>query len=165
MNVQSDSSSRLVDYINAAQSGQFEVGGDASQVSMKMMRGEVSAKTTYQRTSTGPVVVASVDPEGKFIVLENTSSGTSRRDVDLDSYRLERDLDSKRKLSYTFRNYSLKAGKQVKIWAKGSSTSAGLNDLVFRDADSWGTGSNITTTLLNNKNEEKACHIQKTNYS
>ncbi|XP_046555572.1 70 kDa neurofilament protein-like [Haliotis rubra] len=46
------------------------------------------------------------------------------------------------------------------IWAKGSSASAGLNDLVFRDADSWGTGSNITTTLLNNKNEEKACHIQ-----
>ncbi|XP_046555570.1 intermediate filament protein B-like [Haliotis rubra] len=82
---------------------------------MKMMRGEVSAKTTYQRTSSGPVVVASVDPEGKFIVLENTSSGTSRRDVDLDSYRLERDLDSKRKLSYTFRNYSLKAGKQVKV--------------------------------------------------
>ncbi|XP_071115709.1 70 kDa neurofilament protein-like isoform X1 [Haliotis cracherodii] len=165
MNVQSDSSSRLVDYINAAQSGHFEVGGDASQVSMKMMRGEVSAKTTYQRTSTGPVVVASVDPEGKFIVLENTSSGTSRRDVDLDRYRLERDLDSKRKLSYTFRNFSLKAGKQVKIWAKGSSTSAGLNDLVFRDADTWGTGSNITTTLINEKGEEKACHIQKTNYS
>ncbi|XP_046340225.2 70 kDa neurofilament protein-like isoform X1 [Haliotis rufescens] len=139
--------------------------GDASQVSMKMMRGEVSAKTTYQRTSTGPVVVASVDPEGKFIVLENTSSGTSRRDVDLDRYRLERDLDSKRKLSYTFRNFSLKAGKQVKIWAKGSSTSAGLNDLVFRDADTWGTGSNITTTLINEKGEEKACHIQKTNYS
>ncbi|XP_046340227.1 70 kDa neurofilament protein-like isoform X3 [Haliotis rufescens] len=145
--------------------GDTTTAGDASQVSMKMMRGEVSAKTTYQRTSTGPVVVASVDPEGKFIVLENTSSGTSRRDVDLDRYRLERDLDSKRKLSYTFRNFSLKAGKQVKIWAKGSSTSAGLNDLVFRDADTWGTGSNITTTLINEKGEEKACHIQKTNYS
>lgn len=41
---------------------------------MKMMRGEVSAKTTYQKSSTGPVSIADVNPEGKYITLENTSS-------------------------------------------------------------------------------------------
>ena len=41
---------------------------------MKMMRGEVSAKTTYQKSSTGPVSIADVSPEGKYITLENTSS-------------------------------------------------------------------------------------------
>ena len=50
-----------------------------SQMSMKMMRGEVSAKTTYQRTSTGPIAISEVSPEGKFIMLENTSSGPNRR--------------------------------------------------------------------------------------
>ena len=43
------------------------------------MRGEVSAKTTYQRTSTGPIAISEVDTEGKFITLENTSSGPNRR--------------------------------------------------------------------------------------
>ena len=45
-----------------------------SHSSMKMMRGEVSAKTTYQKSSTGPVSIADVSPEGKYITLENTSS-------------------------------------------------------------------------------------------
>ena len=48
-------------------------------MSMKMMRGEVSAKTTYQRTSTGPIAISEVDTEGKYITLENTSSGPNRR--------------------------------------------------------------------------------------
>lgn len=50
-----------------------------SSVSMKMMRGEVSAKTTYQRTSTGPIAISEVCPEGKFLTLENTSNGANRR--------------------------------------------------------------------------------------
>jgi hypothetical protein len=42
------------------------------------MLGEVSAKTTYQRTSTEPLSISEVSPEGKFISLENTSSGANR---------------------------------------------------------------------------------------
>jgi hypothetical protein len=53
---------------------------------MKMMRGEVSAKTTYQRTSTGPIAISEVDPKGKFIMLENTSSGPNRRVGGIDKF-------------------------------------------------------------------------------
>ena len=49
---------------------------------MKMMRGEVSARTTYQRTANGPVAIAETHPEGNFVVLEsNTSSGVRKVSV------------------------------------------------------------------------------------
>ena len=41
-----------------------------SQISMKMMRGELAAKTTYQRTSKGPVSIKEADSQGCFIALE-----------------------------------------------------------------------------------------------
>ncbi|XP_052221378.1 muscle cell intermediate filament protein OV71-like isoform X3 [Dreissena polymorpha] len=139
--------------------------GDDSQVSMKMMRGEVSAKTTYQRTSTGPIAISEVSPEGKFIMLENTSSGPNRKDVNLDGWKLRRTVDGKRDYIYNFRNFTLKAGKKVKILARGHAAEAGLNDLVFREEENWGVGSQVTTTLINDKDEEKASHVQKTNYN
>ncbi|XP_053381001.1 70 kDa neurofilament protein-like isoform X4 [Mercenaria mercenaria] len=152
----------------------YESRGD-SQISMKMMRGEVSAKTTYQRTSTGPIAISEVSPEGKFIMLENTSSGPNRRDskgrktegvdVNLDGWKLRRTVDGKRDYTYNFRNFTLKAGKKVKILARGSASEAGLNDLVFREEDNWGVGSQVTTCLINDKDEDKASHVQKTLYN
>lgn len=50
-----------------------------SHLSMKMMRGEVSAKTTYQRTANGPVAIAETHPEGKFVVLENNPTSGVRK--------------------------------------------------------------------------------------
>ncbi|XP_052789031.1 protein P200-like isoform X2 [Mya arenaria] len=141
------------------------IKGNDTQMSMKMMRGEVSAKTTYQRTSTGPIAISEVSPEGKFIMLENTSSGPNRKDVNLDGWKLRRTVDGKRDYSYNFRNFTLKAGKKVKILARGSAAEAGLNDLVFREEDNWGVGSQVTTALINDKNEDKASHVQKTLYN
>lgn len=48
-------------------------------LSTRSMRGEVSAKTTYQRTANGPVSIAEANPEGKFIMLENNSTGGIRK--------------------------------------------------------------------------------------
>ncbi|KAL3871112.1 hypothetical protein ACJMK2_039131 [Sinanodonta woodiana] len=160
VSVQSRGGSAFADIITS----ESESKGD-SQVSMKMMRGEVSAKTTYQRTSTGPIAISEVSPEGKFIVLENTSSGPNRREVNLDGWKIKRTVDGKHDYIYPFRNFTLKAGKKVKILARGSAAEAGLNDLVFRDEDTWGVGSQVTTVLINEKDEEKASHIQKTLYN
>ena len=35
-------------------------------------KGEMSAKTTYQRSAKGPVTIPECSPDGKFVVLENT---------------------------------------------------------------------------------------------
>lgn len=159
VNTQSSGGAMLSEVVSG-----YESRGD-SQVSMKMMRGEVSAKTTYQRTSTGPIAISEVDTEGKFITLENTSSGPNRRDVNLDGWRLKRTVDGKRDYIYPFRNFTLKSGKSVKILARKAAGQAGLNDLVYRDEDSWGVGSQVTTALINDKDEEKATHVQKTLYN
>lgn len=45
-----------------------------SQATYSLMKGEVSAKTTYQRTSKGPLSIPEVNPEGKFVVIENSIS-------------------------------------------------------------------------------------------
>ncbi|XP_062584250.1 60 kDa neurofilament protein-like [Saccostrea cucullata] len=138
---------------------------EESHQTMKMMRGEVSAKTTYQRTSTGPLSISEVCPEGKFISLENTSSGANRREVNMDGWKLKRTVDGKRDYIYTFRNFTLKPGKVVKIYSRGSAADASVNDLVYRDDDTWGIGSQVTTVLLNESGEEKATHTQKTLYN
>ncbi|XP_041367930.1 60 kDa neurofilament protein-like [Gigantopelta aegis] len=164
MNVQSSATTRLGDYINAAQSGNIEIA-DSSKLSMKMMRGEVSARTTYQRTAHGPIQIAEVAPDGKYIMLENTSSEDQSVDVNLDGWKLTRNLDGQTIHVYSFRNFTLRAGKTVKIWARGSASMASLNDLVFRDEDSWGSGKKVTTSLMTDRNEEKATHVQRTDYA
>lgn len=136
-----------------------------SHQTMKMMRGEVSAKTTFQRTANGPLTISEVCPEGKFISIENTTSGANRREVNMDGWKLKRTVDGKRDYIYTFRNFTLKPGKVVKVYSRGSAADASVNDLVYRDDDSWGVGSQVTTVLLNESSEEKATHTQKTLYN
>lgn len=157
MNTQSRGAAQLSEMIQ-----EYETKGD-SHSSMKMMRGEVSAKTTYQKTSTGPVSIAEVHPEGKYITLENTSA--QRREINLDGWKLKRELDGQKEYVYTFKNFILKPNKSVKIFARGFASDAGINDLVFRDYETWGVGSNVQTTLINENREEKATHRQKTNYN
>jgi len=40
-------------------------------------KGEMSAKTTYQRSAKGPVTIPECAPDGKFVVLENTGRKVS----------------------------------------------------------------------------------------
>eukprot|EP00105_Crassostrea_gigas_P023651 XP_011443571.1 PREDICTED: 70 kDa neurofilament protein [Crassostrea gigas] len=138
---------------------------EESHQTMKMMRGEVSAKTTFQRTANGPLTISEVCPEGKYISIENTTSGANRREVNMDGWKLKRTVDGKRDYIYMFRNFTLKPGKVVKIYSRGSAADASVNDLVYRDDDSWGVGSQVTTVLLNESSEEKATHTQKTLYN
>lgn len=116
-----------------------------SHQTMKMMRGEVSAKTTFQRTANGPLTISEVCPEGKYISIENTTSGANRRvratvktrcfnknvcdqnlwfitityyfeqEVNMDGWKLKRTVDGKRDYIYMFRNFTLKPGKVVKV--------------------------------------------------
>ena len=51
-----------------------ESGSRLSQV----VKGEMSAKTTYQRSAKGPVSIAECAADGKFIALENTGRKVRR---------------------------------------------------------------------------------------
>ncbi|XP_050415684.1 60 kDa neurofilament protein isoform X3 [Patella vulgata] len=164
VNVQNRGSARLSDIVNVS-SSQYE--SSDSNLGMKMMRGEVSAKTTYQRTQNGPIAIADVNPEGKYIMLENTSTGSNRRDVNLDGYTLKRTVDNDiaNPQIFKIRNLVLKPSMSVKVYARSAVGEASQFDLVFKDSEIWRQGAQVKTQLLNENKEEKACHNQKTLYT
>jgi hypothetical protein len=45
----------------------------------QVVKGEMSAKTTYQRSAKGPVSIAECSSDGKYICLENTGRKVSLR--------------------------------------------------------------------------------------
>lgn len=129
--------------------------------STRSVRGEVSTKTTFQRSAKGNVTIAECDPNGKFITLENTHR---TKDENLGEHKLKRKLDKGREIVFTIpANTTLKAGKTMKIYARDQ---GGVNNppesLVFEGENTWGIGANVVTSLYNKEGEERATHTQKT---
>jgi len=122
----------------------------------------MNAKTTYQKSAKGPVAIAECGAEGKFITLDNTG----RKDEALDGWKLKRTIDGVDKAEFTFGDgVLLKNGEKLKVWAKGFRPAEGTaNDLEFEEA-TWGVGSHVITRLVNPAGEDRATHIQKTNYA
>lgn len=135
--------------------------GDASKVS-QVVKGEMQAKTTYQRSAKGAVAIAEIEASGKFLVLENTG----RKDENLGEWHLKRNIDGADAVDFTLKaNFVLKPGEKVKIWAKGAKPAdAPESDFEF-DQPSWGTGANVMTKLVNPAKEDRATHIQRTSYA
>jgi len=129
------------------------------------MRGEMSAKTTYQRSAKGNVSIAECSADGRYIILENTG----KKDEGLDNWRISRRIDNRVTVNYTLpSNCKLGTGgkSKLKIWAKGAAKQGEKKDDDLESGDkTWGIGANISTSLLNGDGEERATHIQKTVYS
>jgi hypothetical protein len=56
------------------------------------MKGEMSAKTTYQRSAKGNISIAECDATGKFIVFENTGKKVSIRAIIIKAFAHLSDL-------------------------------------------------------------------------
>jgi len=129
--------------------------------STRNVLGEVSTKTTFQRSAKGNITISECDPNGKFITLENTHRS---KDENLGENKIKRKIDNKREIIYSIPpNVTLKAGRTTKIFAKDQ---GGVNNppdsLIFDGETTWGVGANIVTTLTNKDGEERATHTQKT---
>ncbi|KAK2159212.1 hypothetical protein LSH36_156g06027 [Paralvinella palmiformis] len=112
----------------------------------QVVKGEMSAKTTYQRSAKGPVSISECTADGKIVALENTG----RREELLGGWKIKRIVDGQEKPEYQLpRDFTLGPGKKVKIFA---GPGAGINDLTA-PFNSWGIGANVTTKLLNTGNE------------
>jgi len=146
---------------SASQSASASAGGASQQVTVT--RSEMSAKTTYQRSAKGPISITECSPDGKYIVLENTNKS---KDQALDGWMIKRKVDNAAEMNFNFpKGFVLKSGKAVKVWARsGGGVHKPPEEIVWNEAENWGIGSNIVTTLYSEKAEEKATHIQKTVY-
>lgn len=128
----------------------------------QVVKGEMSAKTTYQRSAKGPVSIADCAADGKYITLENTG----RRAEVLENWNLKRVIDGNESRSpFSFPSgFTIPPGRKVKVFAKGQVSNPGPHD-IEGNVSNWGIGANITTKLINTHNEDRATHVQKTIYS
>ncbi|XP_067940758.1 intermediate filament protein A-like isoform X7 [Watersipora subatra] len=126
-----------------------------------IMTGQMSQKTTFQRSAKGPLAISQVDPAGNWIEVENTG----RKEESIGGWRVGRKVDGKNVGQFAFpEGMSLgntKDSRSVKVYAKDKGPAGSLE----YERDNWGTGSQVTTTLMSPSGEDKATHIQKTTYA
>ncbi|XP_014679148.1 PREDICTED: muscle cell intermediate filament protein OV71-like [Priapulus caudatus] len=92
--------------------------GGAAGGGMKIISSQSSSKSSFQKSSKGPVTFAEVSAEGKFITLENTSK---LKDINVEGWKVRRVIDNAVEKAFVFPpHFILKAGRTVKIWANGA---------------------------------------------
>jgi intermediate filament protein if len=134
---------------------------DSSLKVSQVVKGEMSAKTTYQRSAKGPVTICDCDAGGKSVTIENTG----RKDENLGGWSIKRNIDGVDKVNLLLPDLRIRSQGKVKIFAKKCKpATASINDIEV-DLDSFGIGANINTTLVNPAGEGRATHNQKTSYS
>jgi len=152
----------VVDSLFGAFSAAAHAGGDYATV-RTVVKGEVQAKITNQRSAKGATAVGDCSVDGKFVTIENTG----RKEEDISGWKVSRSLNGSDSsfAKYKFdNNVVLKAGQKFKLWAKGSLPSdavAGVD--VETSVENWGFGSESTVTKITNQaGEDRATLIQKT---
>jgi intermediate filament protein if len=135
-------------------------GQDSTTRVSQVLKGEMSAKTTYQRSAKGPISISECAADGKFVALENTG----RKEENLDGFKIRRNIDGVDKAEFPLDYVTIQPMAKIKIFAAGCKPPNSLpTDLEYHD--NWGTGSAIKTTLVNQLGEDRATHVQKTVYS
>jgi intermediate filament protein if len=138
-----------------------QTSGDSSLRVSQVVKGEMSAKTTYQRSAKGPVSISECAADGRFITIENTG----RKNEDLSGWQIERNIDGMKRDNFTFNEgFSIRGNGKIKIWAGAKGAGAGRDDITC-NFQTWGIGANITTKLVTPDLEDKATHTQKTVYT
>jgi len=119
-------------------------------------------KMTVQKSARGPIAIDQVDPQGNFIVIEN--AGSTGKDQDMKGWTLRRKIDTKDDIVYKFPdNFVLKSRSRIRILCRNASQGS-INEretLVAEGVQTWGTGSNMVTRLLDANGDEKALFNQK----
>ncbi|ETN82639.1 intermediate filament tail domain protein [Necator americanus] len=126
---------------------------------MRVVKGETASRQSFQRSAKGNVSIHEASPDGKFIVLQNTHRA---KDESIGEWKLKRRIDGKREIVYTLpKDFVLRAGKSVKIFARNQGVSSPPDQLVYDGEDTFGSGNSVQTILFNKEGEERATHIQR----
>jgi len=158
-----DGLKQIVDsmYSTLNQSQTRQDSGPSSGLNVSQsVRGNITAKTTYQRSAKGPVNIGECHTSGHYITLENTS----RKDENLGSWFVTRNVDGREMPKVTLpADTTIRAGDQCKLFAANKKPGdASLNDIETSVASWEQNGSIVTTKLCNPSGEDRATHVQKT---
>ncbi|XP_047443785.1 lamin-B2 [Mugil cephalus] len=120
----------------------------------EMGRGEGQLLVSEEATASGAVTISPTDMTGHAVILNNDTE----QDQPLGNWRLRRQVDNGEEVIYKFSpKFVLKAGQSVTVWsADGGVAHSPPSDLLWKSQASWGTGSDIVTSLINADGEEVA---------
>lgn len=111
--------------------------------------GSMSQKTHFQRSAKGPLAISQVEPNGAWVEVENTG----RKEENLSGWRISRKADNKIMPYYEFPDGIVlgnsRDSRSVKIYAAGQGPAGAL----VYSLDNWGTGSQVTTSLVSPSGE------------
>ncbi|XP_010771730.1 lamin-B2 [Notothenia coriiceps] len=125
---------------------------EAADVSEAGIEGQLLV--SEEATASGAVTISPTDMDGNAVTLTNDSE----QDQPLGSWRLKRQVDEGDEVIYKFSpKFVLKAGQSVTVWSADAGVAhSPPTDLLWKSQTSWGTGNDITTTLVNGDGEEVA---------
>jgi len=128
-----------------------------------LAKGEMSARTTYQRSAKGPITISDCPPDGKFVRIENTG----RKDENIEGWKLCRTVDNKEMPEYILdqRFANMRPGSKITMWAKGQKPSTAPYSDFEVPVDTFGTGAQAQTKLVNIDGEDRTTHVMRTVYS
>ncbi|XP_033996651.1 lamin-B2 [Trematomus bernacchii] len=125
---------------------------EAADVSEAGIEGQLLV--SEEATASGAVTISPTDMDGNAVTLTNDSE----QDQPLGNWRLKRQVDEGDEVIYKFSpRFVLKAGQSVTVWSADAGVAhSPPTDLLWKSQTSWGTGNDITTTLVNGDGEEVA---------
>lgn len=140
--------------------------GSSSSRTSKRKRVEVEAKdvtemeregqllVSEEAAASGAVTISPTDMDGNAVTLTNDTE----QDQPLGNWRLKRQVDDGEEIIYKFSpKFILKAGQTVTVWSADAGVAhSPPSDLLWKSQASWGTGSDIVTSLMNADGEEVA---------
>ncbi|XP_053382579.1 lamin-A-like [Mercenaria mercenaria] len=108
-----------------------------------------------ESSSEGPFMIAGIDPNGKYIQLENLSG---EREY-LNGWTITQKTDNNPGVNYTFDFCSIPPYRKRKIVANKWSYNASATDFVATDVYAWETGKEVKTYLYDRNHTLKAEYI------
>ncbi|XP_061895533.1 lamin-B2 [Entelurus aequoreus] len=124
--------------------------GDLSDIGL----GKEQLLLSEEATASGAITISPTDMDGNAVTLANDTE----LDQPLGNWRLNRQVDDGEEIVYKFSpKFVLKAGQTVTVWSADAGVAhSPPSDLLWKSHATWGTGSDIITSLVNADGEEVA---------
>nr|XP_019550661.2 lamin Dm0 [Aedes albopictus] len=122
--------------------------------SYKRKRNALDDSVDYSVTSSakGDLEISECDPDGKFVKVHNKSDQTQK----LEGWQIVRKTESA-EVTYKFpKGAKLEGGATVTVWSASSNQKADPPGSLLMKGQSWATGDNVSTRLINQDGEEVA---------
>ncbi|XP_046567552.1 non-neuronal cytoplasmic intermediate filament protein-like [Haliotis rubra] len=119
----------------------------------------VSGRMVLSRSARGPVSFVEVSLDGSYITIENTTTASKSKSVQLQGWSLRKKRKGQPDILYKFGDYVLHPGAKLRIYGRWNTPAPqqdiGCDYIINYDVFNWGFGT-TAVYLYNEEHKEKA---------